>query len=180
MKQITVLPPDAYSDADLAFLVPRILELLYTGEDLREFARDCGWDGPPFRWDDERRFLLRCELDAAFFHLYLPGGRRTATGARPANPMAAPAMRRQSSSRTSSATSPPPATQSPISWTPSPASVARTRSQPRRIYRTKRTILDIYDAMQASFSTDEPYRTRLAPPPADPSRCHPSREKDHE
>ncbi len=24
---------------------------------------------PPFRWDEERRFLLRCELDAAYFHL---------------------------------------------------------------------------------------------------------------
>jgi len=25
---------------------------------------------PPFRWDAQRRFQLRCELDAAFFHLY--------------------------------------------------------------------------------------------------------------
>jgi hypothetical protein len=24
---------------------------------------------PPFRWDLKRRFLLRCELDAAFFQL---------------------------------------------------------------------------------------------------------------
>jgi hypothetical protein len=23
-----------------------------------------------FRWNEERRFLLRCELDAAYFHLY--------------------------------------------------------------------------------------------------------------
>ena len=37
-------------------------------------------------------------------------------------------------------------------------------------YRTKRTILDIYDAIQASNTTGEPYRTRLTPPPADPSR----------
>ena len=72
MKQTTVLPPLAYSNTNLAFIVPRVLELLYTGEDLRDFALDCGWDGPPFRWDEERRFLLRCELDAAFFHLYLP------------------------------------------------------------------------------------------------------------
>lgn len=34
------------------------------------FASDCGYEGPPFRWDPERRFLLRAELDAAFFHLY--------------------------------------------------------------------------------------------------------------
>ena len=24
----------------------------------------------PFHWDEARRFLLRCELDAAYFHLY--------------------------------------------------------------------------------------------------------------
>jgi hypothetical protein len=46
------------------------MELTYTAWDLEPFARDCGYDGPPFRWDDARRFLLRCELDAAFFHLY--------------------------------------------------------------------------------------------------------------
>ena len=27
---------------------------------------------PPFHWDEDRRFALRCEIDAAFFHLYLP------------------------------------------------------------------------------------------------------------
>jgi hypothetical protein len=48
----------------------RALELTYTAWDLEPFARDVGYDGPPFRWDRERRFLLRCELDAAFFHLY--------------------------------------------------------------------------------------------------------------
>lgn len=26
--------------------------------------------GAPFIWDEERRFLLRCELDALYFHLY--------------------------------------------------------------------------------------------------------------
>ena len=47
-----------------------LLELTYTAWDLEPFAQDCGYDGPPFRWDEERRFLLRCELDAAYFHLY--------------------------------------------------------------------------------------------------------------
>jgi hypothetical protein len=49
----------------------RVVELVYTAWDLQPFARECGWDGPPFRWNDERRSLLRAELDAAFFHLYL-------------------------------------------------------------------------------------------------------------
>jgi hypothetical protein len=52
------------------WISPRVLELTYTAWDLEHFAKDCGYDGPPFRWDEERRFLLRCELDAAFFHLY--------------------------------------------------------------------------------------------------------------
>lgn len=25
---------------------------------------------PPFRWDEERRLHLRCQLDALYFHLY--------------------------------------------------------------------------------------------------------------
>lgn len=54
----------------LAGIVARVLELSYTSWDLESFARALGYEGPPFRWDPERRFLLRAELDAAFFHLY--------------------------------------------------------------------------------------------------------------
>ncbi len=46
------------------------MEITYTTWDLTPFACECGYDGPPFRWDEERRFLIRCELDAAYFHLY--------------------------------------------------------------------------------------------------------------
>jgi hypothetical protein len=37
---------------------------------LQPFAQDVGYNGAPFVWDDERRFLMRCELDALYFHLY--------------------------------------------------------------------------------------------------------------
>jgi hypothetical protein len=53
-----------------SFVNPRSLELTVVTNSLLAFAKDCGYDGPPFRWDEERRFLLRCELDAAYFHLY--------------------------------------------------------------------------------------------------------------
>ena len=43
-------------------------------------------------------------------------------------------------------------------------------------YRTKLTILEIYDAMQRAIETGEPYKTRLDPPPADPRVAHPPRE----
>jgi hypothetical protein len=70
VKQFPVLPPHAYTDEHREFIEPRVLELTYTAWDMEPFARDLGDDGPPFRWDEERRFLLRAELDALFFHLY--------------------------------------------------------------------------------------------------------------
>jgi hypothetical protein len=44
-------------------------------------------------------------------------------------------------------------------------------------YRTKRVILEIYDEMKRVMETGEPYRTRLEPPPADPSVAHAPRER---
>ena len=171
MKQATVLSPDAYSNADLAFLVPRMLELLYTGEDLRDFARDCAWEGPPFRWDDERRFLLRCELDAAFFHQYLPAE---------ANGDWRPALQSDGSPRDETPEEladlkrhfPTPRDAVAYIMDTFPG-VRREDEANHGEYRTKRTILEIYDAMQAAIATNEPYRTRLDSPPADPSCRHP-------
>jgi hypothetical protein len=51
------------------WLAERVVELVYTAWDLRPFALGCGVDGPPFAWESDRRFDLRCELDAACFHL---------------------------------------------------------------------------------------------------------------
>lgn len=52
------------------WLLPRIIELTYTAWDMELFAKDCGYNGLPFIWDEERRFKIRCELDALYFHLY--------------------------------------------------------------------------------------------------------------
>ncbi|MBX5493466.1 MAG: SAM-dependent DNA methyltransferase, partial [Chloroflexi bacterium] len=70
IKQFPVLPPEAYTADDLAFIVPRVVELTYTAWDLQPFARDCGYDGPPFAWDEARRAQLRAELDAYYAALY--------------------------------------------------------------------------------------------------------------
>jgi hypothetical protein len=43
-------------------------------------------------------------------------------------------------------------------------------------YRTKRVILEIYDAMAEAARTGTPYATRLDPPPADPRVAHLPRE----
>ncbi|MEU1288853.1 DNA methyltransferase [Kitasatospora sp. NPDC005856] len=52
------------------FITPRVLELTYTATDMGPFAHDLGDTGAPFRWDPERRAVIRAELDALFFHLY--------------------------------------------------------------------------------------------------------------
>jgi superfamily I DNA/RNA helicase len=40
-------------------------------------------------------------------------------------------------------------------------------------YRTKRLILEVYDALAEATRTGRPYATRLDPPPADPRVAHP-------
>ncbi|CBL44292.1 conserved hypothetical protein [gamma proteobacterium HdN1] len=69
-KQIVNLPPDHYTEADLAFIVPRVLELTYTAHDLKPWAQDLGFDGNPFPWEETRRATLRAELDAYYAKLY--------------------------------------------------------------------------------------------------------------
>ncbi|MBK3591190.1 Eco57I restriction-modification methylase domain-containing protein, partial [Streptomyces sp. MBT51] len=52
------------------FIAHRLLELTYTAHDMTSFARDMADTGAPFRWDEDRRTVIRAELDALFFHLY--------------------------------------------------------------------------------------------------------------
>ena len=69
-KQLPILPPTAYIEADLAFIVPRVLELTYTSHAMAPFARDLGYDGMPFAWNEDRRGQLRAELDAWYALAY--------------------------------------------------------------------------------------------------------------
>ena len=70
IQQFCALAPSSYTENDLAFIVPRVLELTYTAHDLAGWAKDLGYEGPPFRFDPERRALLRAELDAYYARLY--------------------------------------------------------------------------------------------------------------
>lgn len=47
-----------------------VLHLSYTAHDLAPFARDLGYDGPPFVWDAEDRRHRIARLDALFMRLY--------------------------------------------------------------------------------------------------------------
>ena len=125
------------SVAVVDWVLPRVLELSYTSWALSGFSSECGYGGPPFRWDRARRVLLRAELDAAFFHLY--GLPRDDTGYI--------------------------LDTFPI--------VRKNDEKAHGEYRTKRVILEIYDAMADAARTGIAYETRLDPPPADSRVAHP-------
>ena len=111
---------------------------------------------PPFAWDEARRFEIRCELDAAFFHLYLPcdpsGGWRRAEGETPEQ--LAALQKHFATPRTAVAFI---LDQFPI--------VRQKDEQAHGRYRTKERILEIYDAMLAAQRDGRPYQSRLEPPP---------------
>jgi hypothetical protein len=68
--QFPVLPPSKYSSTEIEVIFPRVLELIYTANDLRGFAADLGYNQPPFEWDASRRMQLQAEIDAYFAYLY--------------------------------------------------------------------------------------------------------------
>jgi len=162
-KQLPVLPPQVFdrpcpwSPAETLadWIRPRVLELTYTAWDLEPFAEDLGYHGPPFRYDPERRALLRAELDACFFHLYLGSDEEWAREATAelrglfASPREAvvyildqfPVLKRHEDSRYGE-------------------------------YRTARLVLDAYDRMAHAVASGTPYQTVLDPPPADPAMAH--------
>ena len=75
LEQLPVITPEGYDqrfgDKTARDLVhDHVLRLTYTANDMAPFARDLGYDGPPFIWDEEERRHLRARLDALYFHLY--------------------------------------------------------------------------------------------------------------
>ena len=75
VEQLPVIAPDDYDrqfgNTTAHDLVrDHVLRLTYTAHDMAPFAKDLGYSGPPFIWNDEERRHLRARLDALYFHLY--------------------------------------------------------------------------------------------------------------
>jgi hypothetical protein len=173
-KQLPVLTPSTFSEKMLGrqdsplswkdWLLPRILELSYTAWDLAAWAQEIHSPGAPFRWDEKRRALLRAELDAALFHLYLQAdanGNWKSTGAE--SP--------EESTRLKHCFPKP---RDAVNYIMETFPIVKRKDEAvHGDYRTKLQILEIYDAMQQAIDTGEPYQTLLDPPPADPRAAHP-------
>lgn len=98
-KQMPVLPPSAYHEAALSFIVPRVMALTYTANDMTEWAKALWNDSTPamrqkmlelngknrkfsqensgstlacgpYIYNDAKRSVLKAELDAYFARLY--------------------------------------------------------------------------------------------------------------
>lgn len=70
IEQFPFLPPSAYTEADIAYISTRVLELSYTSYSMRPLAEALGYTGEPFPWDEDRRAQLKAELDAYYAKLY--------------------------------------------------------------------------------------------------------------
>jgi hypothetical protein len=70
LKQFPLLRPSYYTPEMQKIVVPRVLELTYTSHSMAPFARDLGYDGRPFKWDEDRRAQVRAELDALYARAY--------------------------------------------------------------------------------------------------------------
>jgi len=166
-RTVFVLAPASFSASCLwspsttlaDWLRPRVLELTFTAWDLAPFARDLGYHGPPFRYDPERRALLRAELDACFFRLYLGSEYEWQAQAGPELRALFPTPRDAVSYILD---------QFPI--------VKRHDEQRYGSYRTAELVLEAWDRIAAAEAGRAPYRSLLDPPPADPSVAHPAPE----
>jgi hypothetical protein len=70
LNQLPFLRPAIFGTFDVDRILGRVLELVYVARDMKSFANDMGFDGEPFQWNEERRAILRSDLDAHIAHLY--------------------------------------------------------------------------------------------------------------
>lgn len=70
VDQFPFLEPSFFRSAAKNFITPRVIELTYTSDALTGFARDLGYEGPPFVWEEDRRVQLRADLDAFYARAY--------------------------------------------------------------------------------------------------------------
>jgi len=139
-KQLPVLAPNIYTKDDIAFIVPRVLELTFTSIDLNAWAVDIGYFEQSFTYDSERRSVIQAELDAYYAKLYELNREELQFVLDP---------------------------QSIKSDYPSETFSALKRSEEREFgeYRTGKLVLREFDRMTLAEEANEQYTSLLIPPP---------------
>jgi hypothetical protein len=168
VRQLPVIPPAIFlgpaawapNERIGDWIACRAFELQYTANNLRALADDRGFSAPPFGWDEARRFEMRCELDAAFFHLYLPAEHNGIWREAPEETPAQLAELRRHF----------PIPRDAVGHILDQFPGVRQKDEQlfKGRYRTKERIIEIYDAMLAAIRFGMTYRTTLDPPPGTP------------
>jgi hypothetical protein len=143
IEQLPILPPAAYMPDDLEFIASRVLELTYTSHSMAPFARELGFDGPPFPWTEDRRAIVRAELDAWYARAYGLTRDELRYVLDPASVMGADY--------------------------PSETFRVLKNNEERKFgeYRTERLVLDAWERMErGELHKPEPYRRSVSAPPA--------------
>ncbi len=172
----------------LLWICSAIVELTYTAWDQEPFAVACGYDGPPFKWDEDRRFQLRCELDAIFFHLYLPCDE---SGAWKSARIAEGAVRDETETELAAIKSYFPTPRHAVAYIMDTFPIVRKKDIKatteldasgsvikKGSYLTKIRILDLYDQMLVSRREGKGWKSPLAITPASFRATHPPRLPD--
>lgn len=185
LRQLPILPESRFTAKVVETICPRVLELTFTAWDLEPFAVDCGYDGPPFRWDEDRRFQLRCELDALFFHLYLPCD--DSGDWKPAR-IAEGAVRDETEAELAALKSHFPTPRDAVAYIMETFPIVKKKDikattqkdeegnvLKKGTFRTKRRILDLYDQMLQARHSGTEWVSPLATSPASFRVSHPPR-----
>ena len=164
MRQLPVHPPTALKRAPSfakdksleEWVASRAFELAYTAYDLRALAQEYGYYGPPAEWKQNQRFEIRCELDALFFHLYLPcnddGGWRQ--------------VEAESLDQLANLKRHFPTPREAVAYIMDQFNLVSERDREAwGCYRTKERILEIYDAMLRAQRGEAIYQSTLSPQP---------------
>jgi hypothetical protein len=160
LRQFAVHPPEHYErpcpwlaeNTVGQWVTARSLELVATGSDVNAVLVEGGIGRASFGWNEKRRLLIRCELDAAFFHLYLGAPDEWKEKGNPELLEYFPTPRHA------------------VDYIMDTFPIVKRKDEAKHgDYRTKLQILQVYDAMAEAITTGNPYQTILDPPPGPPA-----------
>jgi len=159
VRQLPTIAFDKYSTQELSFICCRVLELVYTSYSLKAWALDLGYENSPFNFDDERRAVIRAELDAFYMHKHKLAREDVLYILNPISVMG--------------------------SDCPSTTFPGLMANEIREFgeYRTQRLVLREFDRMTLAEANCEEYTSLLVPPPgqqADPTYASVGVFRDHE